>query len=266
MARAARMAVPGADFLLSRAQEELADRLAVTNRGFSDALVLGPEAQRVAGTLMETGKVSAARPVATDKEEVIDAQPASADLFVSLMHLHQLDDVPGALIQMRRALKPDGLLLACVPAAGTLQELREALLAAETQISGGAHARVMPFMDVRDAGALLQRAGLALPVADGDEVTVRYATVFDLMRDLRAMGATNVLADRPRRFSSRKLFFDAAEHYALRHADPDGRIRATYAFVWMSGWAPAENQPQPLKPGSATQSLAEALRDRSGKA
>jgi SAM-dependent methyltransferase len=166
----------------------------------------------------------------------------SIDLAVSLLSLHETNDTPGLLAQIRRALKPDGLFLAALPGQGTLAELRTALLEAETEVSGGASPRVAPFMDVRDAGALLQRAGFALPVADSETLTVRYDTMFDLMRDLRAMGATNALVARSRKPASRRLC-----------------IRATFSLVWLSGWAPHVSQQKPLKPGSARVSLAEIL-------
>lgn len=262
-ARAERLAVDGADFLLARALGELADRIAVTKRPFGRALAVGWHGRRTADCLEATGKVEDCALADFDAAERLQAAPGAADLVVSLMGLHELDDVPGALIQMRRALRPDGLLLACAPSSGTLAELRDSLTGAETAVSGGVSPRILPFMDVRDAGGLLQRAGFALPVADHDAVTVRYDTAFDLMRDLRAMGATNALAARPKGLASRALFMAAARHYADRHADSDGRVRATFAFVWLSGWAPDASQPRPLKPGSATHSLAEALKDRS---
>lgn len=263
LARATRLDVTGADFLFAHALDQLDERLSVVTRRFDQACVIGPLADRVAGRLSSGGNVARAVTATTNAAEIIDLAPQSVDLIVSLLHLHLIDDVPGALIQMRRALRPDGLLLACVPSAGTLHELRASLIDAESRLTGGAHARVMPFLDVRDAGALLQRAGLALPVADADVLVARYDTMFDLMADLRAMGATNALADRPRRFTPRMVLFDAARVYARDHADADGRIRATFAFVWMSGWAPDDSQPKPLKPGSAAHSLAEALKDRS---
>ena len=166
--------------------------------------------------------------------------PASIDLAVSLLSLQDENDIPGMLIQIRRALRPGGLFLAAMGGAGTLAELRESLLAAETEVLGGASPRVIPFADVRDAGALLQRAGFALPVADVETVTVRYATLFHLMADLRAMGAANALFARSRRPATREFFARAAEIYAERFSDPDGRIRATFSLVWLSGWQMAE--------------------------
>lgn len=189
-------------------------------------------------------------------------EPASIDLAVSLLAFQEANDIPGLLIQIRRALKPDGLFLAAFAGSGTLAELRESLLAAETEISGGASPRVIPFADVRDAGALLQRAGFALPVADVETVTVRYQSMFGLLRDLRAMGATSTLLDRPRKPATRQLFARAAEIYAERFSDPDGRIRATFALVWLSGWVPHASQQKPLKPGSGQVSLAKVLGEK----
>lgn len=263
LARAERMAVEGADFLLVRALDELADRLALATRTFERALALGPFAGRTAEILTRSGKVGEVVAAAFDEAETLSVAAGDADLAVSLLDLHQFNDVPGALIQIRRALRPDGLFLACVPSSGTLEELRASLVDAETRLRGGVAPRILPFMDVRDAGALLQRAGFALPVADHDSVIVRYATALDLMRDLRAMGATNTMSGRPREMAQRALLMETAGTYAERFADADGRVRATFAFVWMSGWAPDESQPKPLQPGSATHSLADALKDTS---
>jgi SAM-dependent methyltransferase len=178
---------------------------------------------------------------------------------LSPLALHLANDMPGLLIQMRRALKPDGLLLAAVPGAGTLAELRDVLLATEVELSGGASPRVMPFADVRDMGSLLQRAGFALPVVDTEDYTVRYDSIFPLMRDLKAMGMTNPLIGRSRKPLTRTFFMRAAELYAERYSDADGRIRATFSIIYLSGWAPHESQPKPLKRGSARVSLADAL-------
>ena len=195
----------------------------------------------------------------------VPLDPASIDIAVSLLSLQDENDIPGMLIQIRRALKPDGLFLGAMAGAGTLAELRESLLAAEAELSGGASPRVLPFADVREVGALLQRAGFALPVTDVETVTVRYATMFDLMADLRAMGATNPLSGRSRRPATREFFARAAQIYAERFSDPDGRIRATFSFIWMSGWAPDASQQKPLKPGSAEVSLARILDQATAK-
>lgn len=262
-ARAERLAKPGVDFLLERALHELSDRMAVTARRFDRAIGVGRHSAQIVACLRETGKTDICEPAAFDPDERLDVEPASADLVVSLLDLHEFDDVPGALVQLRRALRPDGLLLACIPSSGTLAELRSSLTEAEMAVSGGVSPRVLPFVDVREAGGLLQRAGLALPVTDHDAVTVRYDDALDLMHDLRAMGATNTLLARPRSVAPRALFMAAAGHYADHYTDPDGRIRATFSFVWMSGWAPDASQPRPLEPGSATHSLADVLGDRS---
>ena len=160
---------------------------------------------------------------------------------------------------MRRALKPDGLLLAALVGGDSLSELREAFAQAESEIEGGISPRVSPFADLRELGALLQRAGFALPVVDSDKLTVRYASVFDLMRDLRRMGATNVLNERHRTPLKRATLQRLAEIYAERFADADGRVRATFEIAWLSGWAPHESQQKPLRPGSAKARLADAL-------
>jgi SAM-dependent methyltransferase len=170
-----------------------------------------------------------------------------------------VNDLPGALIQIRRALKPDGLLLAAMLGGDTLFELREAFAVAESEIEGGVSPRVAPFVDLRDAGALLQRAGFALPVTDIDRLTVRYDTAFNLINDLRRMGATNPMLERRRVPLRRATLTRMAHIYAERFADADGRVRATFDIVWLSGWAPHTSQQQPLRPGSARTRLADAL-------
>lgn len=268
--RARRLGDPGAAFLMRRAAEDLGERLAAVGRGFERAAALFCLTQDAAHALRGSGKAADVTRVEVDRllldrdgvvaaPETVPFAPGSLDLVVSLLTLHEANDVPGLLAQIRRALRPDGLFLAAMAGAGTLHELRQSLLQAETEISGGAAPRVSPFADVRDAGALLQRAGFALPVADLEPVGVRYPSMFDLMRDLRAMGATSTLLARPRRPAGRALFLRAAEIYAERFADPDGRVRATFNFIWMSGWAPHRSQQRPLPPGSAAMSLKSAL-------
>lgn len=268
--RAQRIDDQGAGFLMRNATDDLADRLGAVERRFARAAVLFCTTADAAETLAASGKVAEVTRVEVDPAfldengvtalpETVPFEPESLDLAVSLYALHEMNDVPGMLAQIRRALKPDGLFLGCMAGSGTLGELREALLAAETELSGGASPRVFPFTDVRDAGALLQRAGLALPVADLETVTVRYDSMFALIRDLRAMGATNALLARTRKPASRELFLRAAEIYAERFSDPDGRVRATFSTIWLSGWAPHSSQQKPLKPGSATVSLAKVL-------
>ncbi len=276
--RALARPVDGADFLMRRTAEDLADRLGAVERRFGKAAVLFCQTPAAAETLAESGKVADIVRVETDTAflsggdagliaplETVPFEPESLDLAVSLLSLQAMNDIPGMLIQIRRALRPDGLFLGAFAGAGTLFELRESLLAAETELYGGASPRVAPFTDVRDAGALLQRAGLALPVADVETVTVRYASLFNLIADLRAMGETNALTDRSRRPGSRKLFARAAEIYAERFSDPDGRVRASFSIVWMSGWAPDASQQKPLKPGSAKVSLKTILEAPDGQ-
>jgi SAM-dependent methyltransferase len=202
--------------------------------------------------------------VAAD-EEALPFRDASLDLVVSVLAFQFVNDLPGTLIQIRRALKPDGLLLAALVGGDTLIELRQAFAAAEVEIEDGVSPRVAPFADVRDMGALLQRAGFALPVADVDRMTARYSSPFELMHDLRRMGATNPLVERSRRPLKRATLRRMAEIYAERFSDPDGRIRATFEVVWLSGWVPHDSQQKPLAPGSARQRLADVLGTRETK-
>jgi SAM-dependent methyltransferase len=269
--RALRIADEGAGFLMKRAAGDLEDRLSAVERRFETAAALFSMTPDAWAAVSASGKAETVVRVEADAAlltqgvgevappETLPLEPESLDLVVTLYALQDLNDVPGMLVQIRRALRPDGLFLGCMAGAGTLGELREALLAAETELHGGASPRVFPFTDVRDAGALLQRAGFALPVADLETVTVRYDSMFALMRDLRAMGATNALAGRSRKPATRALFMRAAEIYADRFSDPDGRVRATFSTIWLSGWAPHASQQKPLKPGSATVSLARVL-------
>jgi SAM-dependent methyltransferase len=264
-----------ATFLLDRVAGDLAERLAVVLRRFALALDLGTPGEAVGSALAGLGSIdkivtaNAMRPpsgipalfVVTD-EEALPFRDAAFDLVVSALALQFVNDLPGALVQIRRALKPDGLFLAALIGGETLTELRQSFAAAESEVEGGVSPRVAPFADLRDLGALLQRAGFALPVADADRVTVRYDTVFALLQDLRRMGATNALIDRRRTPLKRATLSRMAEIYAERFADADGRLRATFEVVWLSGWAPHPSQQQPLKPGSAKARLAAALGTR----
>ncbi len=184
------------------------------------------------------------------------------DLAVSLLAMQTVNDLPGALAQIRRALKPDGLLMAALLGGDSLTELRQSFTIAESEILGGAAPRVAPFVEVRALGALAQRAGFALPVVDLDRVTVRYSDIFGLIRDLRAFGGTNALKARSLKPLRRDVLFRAAAVYAERFADRDGRLRATFDVLWLNAWAPHESQPKPLQPGSATMRLADALKGR----
>ncbi|QND16582.1 methyltransferase domain-containing protein [Rhizobium leguminosarum] len=262
-----------AAFLLDIAAEEMAERLMVVERTFETAVELHGATGATARAVLATGKigtmirVESERTYAGPGETLIEApledvplEPQSANLILAPLSLHLTNDTPGVFIQIRRALKPDGLFLAAIPGAGTLQELREVLLAAEVEMTGGASPRVIPFADVRDVGSLMQRAGFTLPVIDAENYTVRYDSLFPLMRDLRAMGMSNPLAARARMPLTRAFFLRAAEIYAERFSDPDGRIRATFSIIYVSGWAAHESQQKPLKPGSAKARLADALK------
>ena len=262
-----------AAFLLEIAAEELADRLSLVERSFDEAVELHGATGVAARLAMATGKIGTITRIESEDapslagERVIVAPPErlslapdSLNLVLSPLGLHLTNDTPGVFIQVNRALKADGLFLAAIPGAGSLQELREVLLATEIEIAGGASPRVIPFPDVRDVGGLLQRAGFALPVVDAETYTVRYASLFPLMQDLRAMGMANPLVDRSRKPVGRNFFLRAAEIYAERFADADGRIRATFNIIYASGWKPHESQQKPLKPGSAKARLADALK------
>jgi SAM-dependent methyltransferase len=267
-------------FLLDQVAEELALRLRLVLRRFDLAVDLGTPAAAVRTALAQDGAigrmialdpVTAALPrlsgndaagpslcVAAD-EEALPFGDGTLDLIVSGLSLQAVNDLPGVLVQVCRALKPDGLFLAALFGGDTLTELRQSFMAAEAELDGGVAPRVAPFADVREMGALLQRAGFALPVTDVDRITVRYATPFRLLRDLRCMGAANPLVERRRVPLRRATLMRAMEVYAQRFADPDGKVRATFDIIWLSGWAPHESQQQPLRPGSAKQRLADAL-------
>jgi SAM-dependent methyltransferase len=242
-------------FLLDRVAEDMSDRLAAVTREFQAAADLWTPGEGL------TGPPSLKRIVLDEAgAEKLPFTPESLDLIVSALALQFVNDLPGVLAQIRRALKPDGLLLAAMIGGDSLIELRQAFAAAEAECEGGVSPRVAPFADLRDIGALLQRAGFALPVTDVDRVVVRYGNAFALMQDLRRMGAANVLIERRRTPSRRATLLRMAEIYAERFADADGRIRATFDIIWLSGWAPHASQQQPLKPGSAKASLAEAVK------
>ena len=254
-------ALDPATFLLDRVTEEMTERLQAVLRDFSRAADLGtPTAQLRSALASRLGTVQA---VELPDDEHLALEPQSLDLVVSALALQFVNDLPGVLAQLRRALKPDGLLLAVLTGGDTLTELRQAFAAAEAEIEGGVSPRVAPAADLRDLGALLQRAGFALPVTDVDRVVVRYDHAFALMQDLRRMGATNVLVERRRQPLRRATLSRMAQLYAERFSDADGRIRATFELVWLSGWAPHDSQQQPLKPGSAQASLEQAVKGAS---
>ena len=260
------------DFLLARVGDDLAERLSLIKRRFPLAANIGAHhgliSQRLAGVGGIERIVDVERSlrllrgcqglrVAAD-EEALPFADASLDLVVSGLALHLVNDLPGALVQIKRALKPDGLLLAALLGGGTLNELRHSWLAAEAEVTGGASPRVAPFADVRDLGALLQRAGFALPVVDSEIVTVTYASPLALMQEVRAMGASNMLLARRRHPVTRRLLMRAAEIYAERFGSA-GRVAATFEILTLTAWAPDESQQKPLRPGSAQARLADAL-------
>jgi SAM-dependent methyltransferase len=249
-----------ATFLLDRVADDMAERLHAVLREFKNAADVGTPGDQVGDAL--AGRVDQlARVDLPDVEsEPLPLQPGSLDLAVSALAFQFVNDLPGVLAQIRRALKPDGLLLAAMLGGDTLTELRQSFAAAEAECEGGVSPRVAPFADLRDVGALLQRAGFALPVTDVDRIVVRYDSAFALMQDIRRMGATNIPVERRRTPTRRGTLLRMAQLYGERFADSDGRIRATFDVLWLSGWAPHESQQQPLKPGSAKAGLAEAVK------
>ncbi|MEL6569182.1 MAG: methyltransferase domain-containing protein [Pseudomonadota bacterium] len=263
------------DFLKARVSSQMAERLADTSHDFELGLDLGCHGGQLAHALLNSDKVQAMLGVDTSpsmsetaqssglKATIWDGatlpfQEGQFDLVASALSLHWVNDLPGVLIQANRLLKPDGLFLAAYFGAGTLSELRECLMRAETELTGGATPRISPLPGLQDSAALLQRAGFALPVADVDTITVRYDTMFNLIEDLRGMGEQAAFAAGGRALS-RRILSRAAELYARDFSDPDGRIRASFVITWLSGWAPAPGQPKPKRPGSATASLAQAV-------
>jgi SAM-dependent methyltransferase len=265
-----------ASFLKARAAEDLVQRLEAVRRRFPLAVDLGARDGAVARALTQSAakdKIDLlietdlslamlrgrAGPRLAADEERLPFALQSLDLVTSALALHWTNDLVGALIQIRMALKPDGLFLGALLGGATLTELRQALTEAEIELTGGAGPRVSPFADAYDCAGLLQRAGFALPVADVDRVTVRYASPIALMADLRAMGETNVLLEASGRPLTRALIARASEIYAERFAGPEGRLIATFEIITLTGWAPHPDQPKPLRPGSAKMRLADAL-------
>jgi len=267
------VAIGAADFLVAHAARDLIERLSVIKRDFPCILDLGTPSPLLAEQLAAaTGAPYVVRlsPVQATlgrapllafvgDEEALPLAAERFDLAVSALALQHVNDLPGALVQLRRVLKPDGLFLGCLLGGKTLEELRLAFAIAETEVTGGLSPRVAPFADVRDMGALLQRAGFALPVVDSEPLAVRYRDLFGLIADLRAMGATNALTARLRKPTTRSVFRRAAQIYAERFADPDGRVKATFELIYISGWSPHESQQKPLAPGSARMRLSEVL-------
>lgn len=258
------------DFITQLVLDDLGDRLAPVTRTFEKALIMGPDVralpeaahsadapirfQRAATLVPHDGLMA--------DPEALDLPDSDYDLIVSLLDLQIVNDVPGFLHRLHHHLKPDGLFLAAAVGGKTFQELRAAWLQADAEISGGAFARVAPFMDVRDAGGLLQRAGFALPVADVETHRIRHADPLALMRDIKALGAANPMAETPNRLATPNLLAAALRDYAERASDPDGRVFATLEILWLSGWSPHESQQKPLRPGSAQMNLKDVLGDK----
>ena len=267
-------------FLKGRESNQLLERLADTSRGFERTLDIGAHDGQACEALQKSGKVSeiiALEPASgmanrlsslgiqtvVSGEENLPFESASFDLVTSVLYLHWINDLPGVLSQIRGVLKPDGLFLACLFGGGTLTELRAALIEAESEITGGISPRLSPLPGLQDMAGLLQRVGFALPVADVDRVTVRYAHPMKLLTDLKGMGEQAAFATREgqeRRPLSRRILARMCEIYANRFSDPDGKVRATFEIIWLSGWAPDASQPKPLRPGSAKHSLADAVK------
>jgi SAM-dependent methyltransferase len=249
-------AIAGEMFLVRQAAEGLAQRLDAVRRTFSNALEL--DGNDTSAALLGSRAKHWMRQALADDESV-HGEPQQFDLVASVLSLHRVNDLPGVLFQIGRVLKPDGLFVAALFAGETLHELRESLAAGELETLGGISPRVAPFADVRQLGGLLQRAGFALPVADVERTVVRYREFQTLVLDLRAMGEMNALQERSRRPLRRKTLAATLSHYANSHADPDGRLRATFEVAYLTGWSPHESQQNPLKPGSAVAKLADAL-------
>jgi len=266
--RALRQHTPDADVLVRFATEELMDRLSAVQRTFETGVAAFARTPVLQEAMINTAKIEntlrleelnhVGEAGLISSLEAIPFSPASIDLFLAPFSLHWSNDLPGTLLQIARALRPDGLLMVALPGPLTLQELREALLQAESETTEGAARRVDPFTEVRDAGALLQRAGFALPVTDQETITLRYDGVQNLIADLRAFAATNRMAKSGPNIK-RTTWKRVEEIYTDRFSDADGRVRASFQIVWMSAWSPHESQQKPLKPGSAKQRLADAL-------
>lgn len=238
-------------FLRERVADDVQERLEEVNRSFTSPLIVTPTPTLWSQIVPDAPTI----PVT----ETLPVSEAAHDLLIHDLSLHWANDLVGQLVQSRRALAPDGLFIGTLFGGQTLHQLRTCLAEAESRLTGGLSPRIAPMGEIRDLGGLLQRAGFALPVADSDTINVSYTDAFALMRDLRAMGEANALHARLRRPTRPRVLLDAAKIYAQHFADPDGRITATFEVVTLTGWVPAASQPQPLRPGSATARLADAL-------
>ena len=248
------------DDLQNHVAAELGDRLSIILKQFPKSLLIAQNPKIAAETLRLSGKIEKLDIAAPPPNDVVALPGADYDAIFSLLDLHCVNDVPGHLAQLARGLKADGLLLVAFFASDTLFELREAWLQAEIEITGGVTPRIAPMIGIRELGGLMQRAGLALPVADMDKTTIRYADSFSLMREIKTFGFANPLIGRSNKLVSKRLLAKVAGHYHNNFVDADGRIRATLEIAWAMAWKPHASQPKPLKPGSASHSLAEALK------
>mgnify|MGYP003341633111 CR=1 FL=1 len=264
-------------FLIDRLQEDMFERLDLVQRPFSNILDIGtitpqflerlkvkyqPDSASHIGLMDQIGIEDVANETLIN-QEFLNLKPQSYDLIVSVFALQVINDLPGLLVQIRQALKPDGLFLACLLGGQSLHELRSALTQAEAELKGGVSPRISPFADVRDLGLLLQRAGFTLPVADKDNLLIRYPNIHKLMQDLRSLAASNPLWIERKTNLTRSVIARSAEIYHELYSDNDNRIRASFDLIWLSGWAPHPSQQQPLKPGSAKMHLSQVLPDRS---
>lgn len=249
------------DPFFERLTEDIRDRFSLIKRRFERMLLTGPFAPRLVPALERSGRfvIATGRDIVLD-EETLPFADGSWDGIISILSLQTVNDLPGALVQMRRALRPDGLFLACLFAGETLHELRASWIEAESASRGGATLRVAPFAGIRELGGLLQRAGFALPVTDMDRINLRYPDALTLMREIKSLGLAETLTERSRKPVTPALLAHAASIYDRRFADPDGRVRATVDIAWLTAWSPHESQQQPLRPGSAKARLADALK------
>jgi len=262
-------------FLHEWTLRNILERLSLIKRGFPLALVVGARSPALMAPLKLAGGIETlvagdlslpmiraagqGFPALQLDEEFLPLGLETLDAAINILNLHTVNDLPGALLRMRQALKPDGLFIGAMLGGETLYELRHSLMQAEMALSGGVSPRVAPFADKQQMGALMQRAGFALPVVDSEIVTVSYQTPMNLMRELRFMAENNIIAGRSRTPASKGLMMEAARHYAEHYADADGRVNATFEIIFLIGWAPHESQPKPLRRGSAERSLEDAL-------
>jgi len=249
----------GDNFLIHRITEDISSRLDLITRNFEVCALFGNHFDDMVSELSDLPNLGELVSLGCT-EEYLPLANESINLAISPLTLQHVNDLPGALIQLKRSLKPDGLLIAAFLGGDTLIELRDAMLSAEIEIKGGAGLRIHPRVDIRDLGSLLQRAGFALPVVDSDKITVTYRSTLHLMHDLRALGLTNVLTQGAGSSLSRPILAKLEEIYKERYPAPDNRITATFEIIYLTGWAPHESQQKPLKPGSATTRLADALK------